>query len=87
MTLPEWSSELSRELGVELELDIKAILDVARDAAHRIERPAAPVTTFLVGYAAALRGGSAEDIAACVAVASRLAATHSVSAPDGPPPA
>jgi hypothetical protein len=80
MSLPEWSSELSRELGVDVELDIAAILDVARDAAHQVDRPAAPLTTFLVGYAAAMRGGSADDIAACISAASRLATAYA-SAP------
>ena len=27
------------------------LLDLARDAAHGVERPAAPLTTFLVGVA------------------------------------
>ena len=76
MTLPEWSDELCAALGLDLDVDIKAVLDLARDAAHQIERPAAPLTTFLVGYAAGLRGGSPADIAACVATASGLAGQH-----------
>ena len=31
-------------------------LDVARDAAHAVDRPAAPITTFLLGYAVAKAG-------------------------------
>jgi hypothetical protein len=76
MSLPDWSKELSLALGVEVDDDHKTVLDLARDAAHQVERPAAPVTTFLVGYAAALRGGSADDVTDCVAIASRLAATQ-----------
>lgn len=76
-SLPVWSTQLSQELGIDPDVDINLVLDLARDAAHRVERPAAPVTTFLVGYAAALRGGSADDIAACVAIASRLATEQS----------
>lgn len=67
--LTEWADQLATELGIELNtadgLDIDAILLLARDAAHTVERPAAPVTTFLVGYAAALRGGGAEAVSEC----------------------
>ncbi len=84
MTLPQWSTQLSEALGIDADVDIATVLDLARDAAHQVERPAAPLTTFLVGYAAAVRGGSAADIAACVAVATRLAAEHgSDSQPSG----
>ncbi|WP_031273339.1 DUF6457 domain-containing protein, partial [Curtobacterium sp. B8] len=54
-------------------VDISTVLDLARDAAHGVARPAAPLTTFLVGYAAGLRGGSAEDLADATATATRLA--------------
>ncbi len=73
MSLTTWAVQLSEALGVDLELEIDDILDLARDAAHHVERPAAPLTTFLVGYAAGLRGGSPNDIADCIAVASELA--------------
>ena len=59
----DWIDELCDFLGLEdTELDEDLTLDLARDAAHGVERPAAPITTFLVGYAAALRGGSAADV-------------------------
>ena len=38
------------------------LLDLARDAAHEIERPAAPLTTFLVGVAVG-RGATLEGAA------------------------
>ena len=57
---------------LDLEEEIEAILELARDAAHGVERPAAPLTTFLVGYAAGLRGGSAVDIADCIDIATEL---------------
>jgi hypothetical protein len=41
--------------------DLKAILDGARHAAHQVERPAAPVTTYLMGMAVA-RGGDLQEI-------------------------
>jgi hypothetical protein len=84
MTLPEWSTHLSQALGIQPDVDLKTVLDLARDAAHQIERPAAPVTTFLVGYAAAQRGGTADDIAACVTAAAALAASYGADAEDLP---
>jgi hypothetical protein len=63
VTLHDWIDELCDVLELEdTEIDEGLILDLARDAAHEVERPAAPITTFLVGYAAALRGGSAADV-------------------------
>ena len=52
--LEEWVSELAEVLGVDPgEVDVNALLDVARDAAHGVTRPAAPLATYLVGYAVA----------------------------------
>lgn len=51
--LGSWVDQVSEELGVPEPPDIAVILDVAKDAAHSVERPAAPVTTFLLGYAVA----------------------------------
>ena len=33
------------------------VLDLAREAAHGVARPAAPLTTFLAGYALGGQGG------------------------------
>jgi hypothetical protein len=72
--LDAWAKELSEALGIaDLTVPVSVILDLARDAAHSVARPAAPVTTFLAGFAAARRGGSAEDVAETAAIASRLA--------------
>ena len=77
MSLTTWADKLGDALGLEVDIDIDAILELARDAAHQIERPAAPLTAFLVGYAAASRGGSAEDVADCIDVATDLIETSS----------
>lgn len=72
--LASWVQELGAALGVDpAALDRDLVLDLARDAAHNVARPAAPLTTFLVGYAAGLRGGGAEALADAAAVAQRLA--------------
>ena len=72
--LDEWTAAAKAELGIELDVDTDAILDLARDAAHGVARPAAPLTTFLVGYAAAMRGGSPQQVAEAAHKAAQLAA-------------
>jgi Domain of unknown function (DUF6457) len=72
--LDAWLAELAAELGVDpAVVDRNLLLDVARDAAHGIARPAAPLTTFLVGLAAGLRGGDAAAVRAAAGTAQRLA--------------
>ena len=62
-TIDAWVVRLATELDLEVEdLDVQALLDVARDAAHSVVRPAAPLATFLVGYAAGRRGAAGHDI-------------------------
>lgn len=73
VTLHDWIDELSDALEVDAEIDEALILDLAREAAHSVERPAAPVTTFLVGYAAGLRGGDVSEIEAMAGRAQALA--------------
>ena len=61
-----WVDLVKAELGVSIDPDITAILDVARDAAHNVARPAAPVTAFLMGVAVA-QGADPADVAKRVA--------------------
>ena len=60
--LDRWTAELAEALDVEAAFDRNLILDVARDSAHRIARPAAPLTTFMVGLAAGRAGGDRNAI-------------------------
>ncbi|MFH9981507.1 NTP transferase domain-containing protein [Streptomyces sp. NPDC017179] len=71
--LDEWISAVKDELGIELDVDTRALLDLARDAAHGVARPAAPLTTFLVGYAAAQGKGGPEAVAEASRKAAALA--------------
>ncbi|MEU2744532.1 DUF6457 domain-containing protein [Streptomyces sp. NPDC007095] len=71
--LDEWISAVKDELGIDLDVDTGLLLDVARDAAHGVARPAAPLTTFLVGYAAAQAGGGPEAVAEASRKAAALA--------------
>ena len=52
MNLHDWIDELADVLDVETELDEGLILDLARVAAHQVQRTAAPITTYLLGFAA-----------------------------------
>ncbi|GGV50125.1 molybdenum cofactor guanylyltransferase [Streptomyces longisporoflavus] len=73
--LDEWISAVKDELGIELDVDTGLLLDLARDAAHGVARPAAPLTTFLVGYAAAraAEGGGPGAVAEAARKAAALA--------------
>ena len=62
VNLHDWIDELMDVLDIEVELDEALVLDVAREAAHRVQRPAAPISTFLLGYAAGLAGGDTDDV-------------------------
>jgi hypothetical protein len=76
--LDAWVLELATELGIDpAVVDRTLLLDVARDAAHGVARPAAPLTTFLVGLAAGQRGGDADAVRDAAQTAQRLAAAHS----------
>ncbi|MDX3309124.1 NTP transferase domain-containing protein [Streptomyces sp. NPDC054884] len=71
--LDEWISAVKDELGIDLDVDTAVLLDLARDAAHGVARPAAPLTTFLVGYAAAQAQGGPEAVAEAARKAAALA--------------
>lgn len=72
--MQDWVNALCQELDVPVDdVDIDAILELAADAAHNIERPAAPVTAFVVGYASALRGGGGHVVTAAAHAAGELA--------------
>ena len=73
MNLHDWIDELMDALDIDTEIDEGLVLDVARRTAHRVERPAAPITTYLLGYAAGLAGGDADQIEALAGRALSLA--------------
>lgn len=62
-TLEEWTAAVCAELGLDpASADTKIILAVARDAAHNVARPAAPLTAYLIGVAVG-RGQALPDAA------------------------
>jgi hypothetical protein len=78
--LDTWIDVLAVELDVDSgAVDRDLLLDLARDAAHGISRPAAPITTFMVGLAAGLRGGDPAAVRRAAAAAQQLALEHGSS--------
>jgi molybdopterin-guanine dinucleotide biosynthesis protein A len=63
--MQEWVAAVQDALGLDVAVEIDTILDVARDAAHAVSRPTAPVTTFLLGVAVA-RGADPTEAAATI---------------------
>ena len=82
MTLHDWIDELCDALDIETEFDEGLVLDLARDAAHNVERPAAPITTYLLGFAAATHGVGPEGLERLAAAATQLAEKWGGDAPD-----
>ena len=78
--LEDWVNEVGEHLSVPVtDVQVAEVLDLAKEAAHNIARPAAPLTTFLVGYAAGLRGGGRDEIAGAVEEVLRLIAARPAS--------
>jgi hypothetical protein len=75
--LDDWLSAVCAELGLDPAVAADVVLDVAHDVAHGVERPAAPLTTFLLGRAVEA-GVPLDDAAARI---SRLAASWRPAAP------
>jgi hypothetical protein len=61
--LEDWTATVCTALGLDpASVDQKLLLDLTKDVAHGVARPAAPLTSFLVGLAAGRAGGSADDV-------------------------
>ncbi|WP_325050250.1 DUF6457 domain-containing protein [Actinomadura craniellae] len=64
IVLEDWLEVACRELGLKAsDVDRDLVLDLARDVAHGVARPAAPLTAYLLGLAVG-RGEPARDAAA-----------------------
>ena len=77
--MDDWIADAKAELGIDLDLDVTELLDLTKLVAHKVARPAAPLTAFLIGYAAARAGGGA----AAVTAASRTVTALAERLPDG----
>ena len=69
--LDAWVAAASAELGLRPEdARTTVVLDVARDVAHQVLRPGAPVTAYLMGVAVG-RGADPADAAARISELAR----------------
>lgn len=71
VTLAQWWEHAAAALGIADQVPadlVTPVLDLTRDVAHGVSRPAAPLTAFLVGVAV----GQGRDPADAVAAVSAL---------------
>ncbi len=86
--LEEWLVEASALVGLDESTGTEhrdLVLDLAREVAHGVARPAAPLTTFLLGLAAGRAGGGSADIQRIAAELTSAAAAWT-AAHGGPEP-
>jgi hypothetical protein len=80
--LDAWITQVCGALGLDPSaVDRGMVLDLARDAAHGVARPAAPITTFLVGLAAGRDGADPVTVRHAAQIVTELL-TDSSSRPD-----
>ena len=73
--LDDWVTAACAELALDpTEVDTAVVLDLARDVAHDVLRPAAPITAYLVGLAVGRGADQDRATAAVSALAGRWAA-------------
>ncbi len=85
--LTAWVDELCAALDLEkAPAAVDTVLDLAGRVAHGVVRPAAPLATFLTGYAAGLRArddGGGPGIDREIAIVDTLLAARAAAATDG----
>ena len=80
--LEEFIRTTCRALGIDpANVDQDLILELTKDVAHNVVRPAAPIAAFIVGLAAGRAGGDADAVRAAAIKVAALAAGY--TAPDG----
>jgi hypothetical protein len=74
VNLHDWIDELSDVLDIEdVEVDEGLLADLTRVAAENVERLAAPVTAYLLGFAAATQDADPDEVERLAARAQELA--------------
>lgn len=61
-TLDDWTAAVAAELGIDDLVDGRTrdlVLDMTKDVAHGVARPAAPLTSYLMGLAVGRAGTAA----------------------------
>jgi hypothetical protein len=84
VNLHDWIDELCDVLDIDTEVDEALVLDLAKVAADNVVRKSAPITTYLLGYAAGQSDADVEEIERLAAKAQALAEQwdHPPNAPD-----
>lgn len=81
--LDAWVSELCAALQLDPSaVNRDLVLDLARDAAHGVARPAAPLTTFLVGLAAGRAGADSAAVEEAARIVTQLVTDRHRAGPD-----
>ncbi|MDQ3886374.1 MAG: DUF6457 domain-containing protein [Actinomycetota bacterium] len=81
-TLDAWTTHVCRALNLDPgSLDRDLLLDLTKEVAHGVARPAAPLTAFLVGLAAGREGGGTPEVRAACEMVARLAVEWSEQGP------
>lgn len=73
VNIHDWIDELCDVLDIETEVDEGLVLDLARTAAHDVTKVAAPITTYLLGFAAGAQSAGPPEIEGLAARAQVLA--------------
>lgn len=74
-TLDEWTAQVSEALGLDPSvLNRDVVLDLTKDVAHGVARPAAPLTAYLLGVAVG-RSGAGDVPALAMRVRELIPAT------------
>lgn len=80
--LDDWTTAVCARLDLDRsDVDVALILDLARDVAHGVARPAAPLSAFLVGLAAGRAGATPADAEAAASAITELAAGWNTADP------
>ncbi|GLW08273.1 hypothetical protein Misp01_34030 [Microtetraspora sp. NBRC 13810] len=82
--LQEWTTLVCAELGIDPEsLDRDAVLDLTKEVAHGVARPAAPLTAYLLGLAQGAGTAAPDALERLTALAREWERTGKDRNPDG----
>ncbi|MEQ4300647.1 DUF6457 domain-containing protein [Plantactinospora sp. B6F1] len=82
--MERWVAAACAELDLDpAQVDVPRVLDLARDVAHNVLRPGAPVTAYLLGVAVGRGADPAVAATALTALATGWPADRAPAAPDG----
>lgn len=74
--MDDWTAAVRDALGLDDDPQVRLVLEMAKDVAHGVLRPAAPVTAYLLGIAV----GRGFDPAEAAARITRLVQEHAPAA-------